>query len=63
MRTLAEKEDVIHVEADRKRNRVWIWTRFRRPQVDRLRKQIEEADFKATGVHSRLDNHEKNRIE
>ncbi len=53
MRTLSDVDGVIHVEADHQEDRVRVWSRAKAPDVQVLRKRIEEAGFQVTHTHVR----------
>jgi len=51
VRALAGLPDVIHAEADHEEDRVRLWTRSAQPDLDAVRRPIEQAGFKVSHVH------------
>ncbi len=43
--------DVVHAEADHEEDRVRLWTRSAQPDLDAVRRAIEQAGFKVSHVH------------
>ncbi len=51
VRALAGLPDFVHAEADHEEDRVRLWTRSARPDLDAVRHAIERAGFKVSHVH------------
>ena len=51
VRALGGLSDVVHAEADYEEDRVRIWTRSAQPDLDAVRRAIEQAGFKVGDVH------------
>ena len=51
VRALGGLSDVVHAEADHEEDRVRLWTRSAQPDLDAVRRAIEQAGFKVSHVH------------
>jgi copper chaperone CopZ len=51
VRALGGLPDVVHAEADHEGDRVRLWTRSAQPDLDAVRRAIEQAGFKVNHVH------------
>ncbi len=51
VRALGALPDVVHAEADHEEDRVRLWTRSAQPDLDAVRRAIEQAGFKVGHVH------------
>jgi len=51
VRALGGLPDVVHAEADHEEDRVRLWTRSAQPDLDAVRRAIEQAGFKVSHVH------------
>ncbi len=51
VRALGGLPDVVHAEADHKEDRVRLWTWSAQPDLDAVRRAIEQAGFKVSHVH------------
>ena len=51
VRALDGLPDVVHAEADHEEDRVRLWTRSAQPDLDAVRRAIEQAGFKVGHVH------------
>ncbi len=51
VRALGALPDVVHAEADPEADRVRLWTRSARPDLDAVRRAVEQARFKVSHVH------------
>ena len=51
VRALGGLSDVVHAQADHEEDRVRLWTRSAQPDLDAVRRAIEQAGFKVSHVH------------
>ncbi len=51
VRALGGLSDVLHAEADHEEDRVRLWTRSAQPDLDGVRRALEQAGFKVSHVH------------
>ncbi len=51
VRALGGLSDAVHAEADHEEDRVRLWTRSAQPDLDAVRRAIEQAGFKVNHVH------------
>ena len=51
VQALTDLPDVVHAEADHEQDRVRLWARSAQPDLDALRRAIEQSGFKVSHVH------------